>query len=197
MLKIGLTGGIASGKSTAAKLFANKGITVIDADQIARDIVTKGTPAYQKIVMHFGENILSNDQNINRSALRELIFQNASEKNWLEQLLHPIIRDEMNAQALQAQPPYCLLMIPLLTAKDSSIPLDRILVVDCDPTLQIQRAMQRDNNDKAKIQAIIDSQISREQRLAFADDIIINNKDLSHLQSRVDELHDYYTSMCV
>lgn len=192
---VGLTGGIGSGKSTIADLFAALDVPIVDADIVAREVVAKGSPLLDKIAAHFGESILTSEKELNRAALREKIFQNEEEKQWLNQLLHPAIRAEMLQQLQQQTAEYVLFVVPLLIENKLTVLCDRILVVDVSPEIQLQRASIRDNNPEL-IQRIINSQISRTERLAAADDIINNEgklpQNLPHLQQQVTELHQKY-----
>lgn len=192
---VGLTGGIGSGKSTIADLFAALDVPIVDADIVAREVVAKGSPLLDKIAAHFGESILTSEKELNRAALREKIFQNEEEKQWLNQLLHPAIRAEMLQQLQQQTAEYVLFVVPLLIENKLTVLCDRILVVDVSPEIQLQRASMRDNNPEL-IQRIINSQISRTERLAAADDIINNEgklpQNLPHLQQQVTELHQKY-----
>lgn len=193
---VGLTGGIGSGKSTIADLFAQHYVPIIDADIVAREVVAKGSPLLEQISAHFGEQILTENGELNRAALRERIFHNHEEKQWLNQLLHPAIRHEMQRQ-LQAQTAdYVLFVVPLLIENKLIALCDRILVVDVSPETQLQRATQRDNNPPELIQQIINSQVSRAERLAAADDVLNNEGKLEeilpHLQQQVIELHQQY-----
>lgn len=193
---VGLTGGIGSGKSTIADLFAALDVPIVDADIVAREVVAKGSPLLDKIAAHFGESILTSEKELNRAALREKIFQNEEEKQWLNQLLHPAIRAEMLQQLQQQTAEYVLFVVPLLIENKLTVLCDRILVVDVSPEIQLQRASMRDNNNPELIQRIINSQISRTERLAAADDIINNEgkllQNLPHLQQQVGELHQKY-----
>lgn len=192
-LIIGLTGGIGSGKSTVARLFAAKGIRVVDADQCSRIVVEPGKPALQKIAGHFGETILLDDGALNRPRLRQIIFDNPTEKQWLEALLHPLIFEEIIHQLKSAESPYAVLESPLLIEAGQSAICHRVLAVDVAEEQQIERAMKRDNNSRELIEAILRSQASRQQRLAAAHDIIDNSgADPALLQSQVDRLHEKY-----
>ena len=171
MLVIGLTGGIGSGKSTVASIFANLGIQVINADQLARDVVEHGSPALAAIVERYGENILLEDGSLNRSDLREIVFANVSEREWLEQLTHPLIAQLMKDQLQAVSSPYAILESPLLIETDQKELVDRILVIDIVEDTQLQRTLARDNSAETTIRAIINSQIPREQRLEAADDL--------------------------
>jgi dephospho-CoA kinase len=197
MFIVGLTGGIGSGKSTVAKHFMALGITCIDADSVAREVVQPNEPALSAIVQHFGTDILMPDGSLNRRQLRDKIFANPTEREWLNELLHPLIRQRMLEQCQQANGPYCILMVPLLFENNLQSLVQRILVVDVDEATQIRRTMQRDNSTESQANAIITAQYSRQQRLTFADDIIINSDDISILQrnNRVLELHQIYQQL--
>lgn len=189
-LIIGLTGGIGCGKSTVADFFKMQKIEVVDADQVARLVVQKGQPALSKISDHFGEDILCNGE-LNRGKLRQIIFADETQKNWLNNLLHPIIREEMLKQLHQAQARcdkngYVILEAPLLFENNLEQYCAHIIVVDIDETLQIQRATKRDNSSVKQIKAIIDSQISRKVRLQKANFIIDNSAvSLQQLENSV------------
>jgi len=195
MLIIGLTGGIGSGKTTVANLFQKKGIEIIDTDIIARDVVERGTKAYEKIVAKFGDSILAKDGTLDRTKLREAIYKNPQDKLWLENLLHPIIRETANKAALAAKSPYAIIVIPLLVETEPNPLINRVLVVDTTTEEQISRSTQRDNLSKNQISKIIATQASRDERLNAADDVITNNKSISQLQSAVDEMHKFYLSL--
>lgn len=192
MLVIGLTGGIGSGKSTVAKLFAEKNIPIIDTDVIAKELTEPGQPAYQEIVRHFGEMILQPDKTIHRINLRHIIFTKPHERKWLEQLLHPLIRSEMDRRIKHCQGPYCIVVIPLLTESAPNPLIQRILVVDTSKDLQITRTQKRDNASLDLISMILNSQTSRHTRLKQANDIIHNISDLSALTQQVIDLHQKY-----
>jgi dephospho-CoA kinase len=195
MLRIGLTGGIGSGKSAVAKLFAALGVPVIDADEIAREIVAPGLPAYDDIVRAFGEDILDDNRRINRERLRSRIFDNAQERKRLEMILHPRIRAEMQTQAERVHAPYCLIVIPLLVETGQQDLFDRVLLIDADEDRQIQRVMQRNGLPEAEVRKILASQASRADRLQRAQDVIENNADLAHLAAEVGRLHRYYLTL--
>ena len=195
MLVIGLTGGIGSGKSTVAELFQQKGVEIIDADLIAREVVAPGEPALQSIVEHFGSGIVDELGVLRRSALRELVFANPIERSWLEQLLHPLINDVIKQRIIGCQAPYCILMSPLLLETMQKQLVDRVLVVDVEHGTQLQRTMQRDASPRETIEAIIAAQVSREKRCAAADDLINNDQDISGLAQQVDRLHDSYLKL--
>lgn len=195
MLVIGLTGGIGSGKSTVAKLFAEKNIPIIDADVIAKELTQPGQPTYQEIVHHFGEAILKPNKTIHRINLRHIIFTKPLEREWLEQLLHPFIRSEIDHRIKNCPGPYCIVVIPLLIESEPNPLIQRILVVDTSKNLQIKRTQQRDNTSLDLIHMILNSQASRQTRLQQADDIINNTGDLSALVQQVTNLHQKYLSL--
>lgn len=193
---IGLTGGIASGKTTVANLFHEKfGIGIVDADIVAREVVAPGTPGLKKIVNHFGSDIIDADGNLDRSQLRERIFSNPNEKQWLNNLLHPMIRAKMKQDLGIITTPYALLVVPLLVENQLQSMADRILVVDVSQETQLRRTIIRDKVSKEQVQAILASQASREERLASADDVIKNDKDDTNLLSQVEALHTHYLSL--
>lgn len=198
MLEIGLTGGIASGKSTVGDLFANHGITVIDADAVAREVVEPGSPALAEIAAEFGGDVLSADGELDRRRLRELVFADEARRKRLEGILHPAIRQRMRAtvEACRArQAPYCISMIPLLLETGQHRQMDRVLVVDVDEETQIRRVMARDDCDREHAAAILATQASRAARLGIADDVIENNGTSAALADQVDRLHDLYLQM--
>ena len=193
---VGLTGGIGSGKSTIANLFAKLGVPLVDADIVAREVVEKGSPLLTKIAEHFGDQILTAQGELNRAALRERVFHNESEKQWLNNLLHPAIRERMQQQLSVQTAPYTLFVVPLLIENKLTTICDRILVVDVSPQTQLTRAAQRDQNNPEKIQRIMNAQVSQQERLKWADDVINNDTELAqnllHLQQKVLELHRFY-----
>ena len=196
---VGLTGGIGSGKSTIAELFAELGVSVIDADLVARQVVEKGSPLLAEIATHFGPEILLEDGALNRATLREKVFNHESEKQWLNQLLHPAIRHEMLQQLAAQDAPYCIFMVPLLIENKLTALCQRILVVDVSEQTQMTRASKRDNNQLALIKNIMQSQVSRSERLQHADDVINNDADLSEslpqLKQKVLDLHHLYLQL--
>jgi len=192
---VGLTGGIGCGKSTVTALFANLGVQFVDADIVAREVVQPGQPCYQAIVQQFGAEIRNADQSLNRSALRERIFSNAADKQWLEQLLHPAIRQQLVAQLAALTSPYALLVAPLLLENKLQYLVQRVLVIDLPASLQLSRAMARDNASAQQISAIMAAQISRSERLKLADDIITNDSTLAELAPRVAALHQQYLQL--
>ncbi len=192
MFVVGLTGGIASGKSTVATLFSAQGITVIDADHVSREVVAKGSSTLKSIVKHFNETVLNKQGELDRQALRQRIFADEAERQWLENLLHPLIRERMMSTAEASQSPYTIAMIPLLVETLPNPILNRILVVDCDEEQQIQRLMQRDTITLTEAETILQAQASRKERLAHADDVIENTSDTSALKTQVTQLHEKY-----
>lgn len=192
---VGLTGGIGSGKSAATLEFEKLGVTVVDADVVARQVVEPGTDALARIVAYFGEEILSADGELDRSALRNAVFDNDQHKTWLNQLLHPAIRTLMQQQIIHAPGPYCILAVPLLIENNLTGMCRRVVVVDCPESMQLARAIKRDGSDERIIKNIIKSQASREQRLAAADDVIDNSGSIDQLASQVTRLHHQYLTL--
>ncbi|CAH1560625.1 dephospho-CoA kinase [Vibrio owensii] len=194
---IGLTGGIASGKTTVANLFKQQfKIDIVDADIVAREVVEPGTPGLNAIIEHFGADIVRDDQTLDRAKLREKIFSNPEEKAWLNGLLHPMIREKMVEDLEQVTSDYALLVVPLLVENKLDSLCDRVLVVDVDPQTQISRTVKRDNVSEEQANAILASQASREQRLALADDVVKNNPDDPDLLLQITDLHEKYLAMC-
>lgn len=196
---VGLTGGIGSGKSTIANLFALLDVPIIDADVVAREVVEKGSPLLTKIVEHFGLHILDKQGNLDRTALRQIVFHSEQEKKWLNQLLHPAIRSEMLRQLEAVSAPYVLWVVPLLIENKLSELCDRVLVVDVLPDIQLERAIKRDESKAETIQNIIASQVDRQTRLNYADDVIENNLPLEenaiNLAHQVAKLHHCYLDL--
>lgn len=189
---VGLTGGIGSGKSTVANTFFREGITVIDADVIARQVVEVGSDALITIGKKFGNNILNHDASLNRSALREYIFTHPDDKAWLNALLHPIIKQIMLSQIKTVTSAYCLLVAPLLLENGLDAFCQRVLVVDTSEESQIQRTIKRDNLNMTQVQNIIASQLNRKARLAIADDVVKNDNSEMELFTQVIALHRKY-----
>ncbi|WP_318439780.1 dephospho-CoA kinase [Photobacterium leiognathi] len=195
-LVIGLTGGIGSGKTTVANLFADTyGIDIIDADIVAREVVEPNTFGLNAIIEKCGKEILLEDGTLNRAKLRDAIFSQPELKTWLNNLLHPLIREKMQQDINQSRSPYCLLVVPLMVENNLQTMTNRLLVVDVDEQLQIKRTQQRDNVSIEQIKNILASQASREQRLDAADDVITNNGDNKALVSQVEQLHLQYLKM--
>lgn len=193
---VGLTGGIGSGKSTVAHCFAKLGITIIDADVIAREATSPGSPGLAAIVGYFGSEMLTQTGELNRPKLRDNIFADPAAKAQLEKILHPLIVEDMRAQVAAAPPPYCLAVIPLLAESVLTFDfLNRICVVDVSLELQQQRAAQRDQVTASTIAAIMATQSSRKRRLQLADDIILNHGNLNDLEIQVKKLHSQYLQL--
>lgn len=189
MLRICLTGGICAGKSTVTRLFAELGAPIIDMDIIAREVVEPGTKCLAAIVDRFGHEVLNNNE-LNRAALRTRIFADEDDKKWLEDLLHPEIRKQVVLNIERNDAPYVLIAIPLYAESDGIDFIDRVCVIDTLPEIQVERLMQRDQCTSAEAENIIAQQASREQRLALADDVILNNGDIDALSVRVRALHE-------
>jgi dephospho-CoA kinase len=194
MLKIGLTGGLGCGKTTVANLFAAKGVPVLDADQIARELVEPGQPALAAIVREFGEEFLEAGQ-LNRVRLREVVFQCPERKRQLESILHPMVFDAMQRQLATLRSDYCILCIPLLLETKQQAFVDRILVIDCPVELQYERVKNRDGLEMAEIGRIIQSQVSRQERLAAATEVIENSGQMEQLVEQVEKLHRMYRTL--
>lgn len=192
---VGLTGGIGSGKSAAANFFQNEGITVIDTDDLSREVIEQDTPGFEKIVDCFGSAIIDSDGSINRAFLRQEVFNDEKKKKLLESIIHPLVRDLMIEKIAASQSPYSIIMVPLIFETNSMNNYNRILVIDCDPIVQLERAMLRDKNSKIQIQKIIDSQCSREERISIANDIIPNNDSLENLKIRSIAMHKFYLGL--
>ena len=196
MLKVGLTGGIGSGKSTVAKTLRSKGIVLVDADQIAREVVEPGEEALVEIRTTFGTEILLQDGSLNRAALKQKIFSDPSAKKQLEGILHPKIRQRILKRVDEATiTPYVLADIPLLVENHYADYFDRVVVVDCTEEQQIARVKSRDELSEAQIKKIMLSQANRQTRLAAATDIIDNTGDLKSLQSQIEKLHETLLSL--
>ena len=193
---IGLTGGIGSGKSAAADFFQNEGISVIDTDQLARKVIEKDTPGYSKVVDSFGANILDNNDSIDRAKLREEVFHDNEKRKILESITHPLVRELMVQKISSSTSPYSIIMVPLIFETNSAKNYDRVLVIDCDVEIQLERAMARDENSADLIQKIIDSQCSRSERLSIANDVIPNNHSIEDLQKRSLAMHNFYLGFC-
>ena len=197
MFSVGLTGGIGSGKSTVAEFFKKLGVTIIDADQIAHRITKPNTYSFETIVERFGKKIVKSDGTLDRKTLRNIVFNNSTERKWLENHLHPVIREAMKEQMTKADSVYCLLVIPLLAESKSKNfeYLDRVCVIDVSKSLQTKRVMKRDHASEAEVAAILASQCSNEERLKIADDVIHNNDDLEYLKKQVFELNQKYLEL--
>lgn len=186
---LGLTGGIGSGKSVASNHFETLGVTVVDSDIIAREVVALNSPALQHISEYFGKDILLATGELDRDQLRQRIFSNQKEKHWLEQLLHPLIRESTKQQLSIAPPPYSILSSPLLFESEQYRLTNRTLLIDCEEELQVSRAKHRDNTSSEDIKRIMSTQLSCKDRRQRADDIINNNGSISDLQNKIDNYH--------
>ncbi|EPK0741287.1 dephospho-CoA kinase [Klebsiella aerogenes] len=189
---VALTGGIGSGKSTVANEFAHLGVTVIDADIIARQVVEPGTPALLAIAERFGPQMINDDGSLNRRRLRERIFAHSEDKAWLNALLHPLIQQETRRQMQASTSPYLLWVVPLLVENRLTDKADRVLVVDVPKETQIERTIRRDGVSREHAEHILAAQATREQRLAAADDVIENMGSADAVASHVARLHDKY-----
>lgn len=186
--RVALTGGIASGKSTVADMFAALGVPIIDTDVIARELVQPGQPALDEIRNRFGNEVIDDAGNLDRRALRSMVFADENARLDLEAILHPRIGAETRRQADAAEGPYQIIVVPLLVGSPLTQFVDRILVVDCDEELQIERLLARDTESVEQARRILSAQASREARLAIADDVISNNRGLDETQRQVREL---------
>lgn len=203
MIVIALTGGIGSGKTTVSEIFKSKNIPIIDTDIIARQLIEKNKPAYHEVIKLFGEGILDEDKNINRRSLRKVIFSSAEKRLQLENILHPLIWNMVKSELEEIRsypkvPPYCIVAVPLLIenlAKNKPIIFDRILVIDVDDEIQIQRTMKRDDCDELSVKNVLKSQVSRQTRIDAADDVIENTGNLDFLNKNVEKLHKKYLEL--
>ncbi|NRF15438.1 dephospho-CoA kinase [Vibrio coralliilyticus] len=194
---VGLTGGIASGKTTVANLFQSQfGIEIVDADVVAREVVEPGSEGLKVIEERWGSDILLHDGTLNRAKLREVIFANEEEKAWVNGLLHPMIREKMQADIAKVTSPYGLLVIPLMVENNLQSLADRVLVVDVDKQTQMRRTVERDGVPLEQVESILAAQASRTQRLAIADDVIKNNATNQELLPQITELHQKYLEIC-
>ncbi len=193
--RVGLTGGIGSGKSTVARIFAGLGVDVFDADTAAREVVEPPSPALDAIRERHGPEILTASGILDRPRLRRLVFDNSGERKWLEDLLHPLIGERLRRQIDGSRSAYCMLVSPLLLETGQRRLIDRMLVVDVSRNTQLRRSLLRDGGDRATIEAIIDTQTPRDQRLAAAADIIDNEAEEDALPARVRSLHRLYLEL--
>lgn len=189
---LGVTGGIGSGKSTATRRFASHGIVVVDADEVARQVVEPGSAVLDAIANQFGSAVLQQDGSLNRAALRQIIFADPEAKTWLNELMHPAIRKEMLKQLYAATSPYVILSAPLLLENGLEQYCQRVLVIDIPEHLQRQRTQARDQVSSEQVNAILASQLNREERMAKADDMIDNSGSVRDLEEKIDRLHEYY-----
>ncbi|WP_016913761.1 dephospho-CoA kinase [Vreelandella stevensii] len=194
---IGLTGGIGSGKSTVARAFGELGVGWVDADDIAREVVMPGEPALAAIAQRFGQQVLDADGGLNRAALRQIVFSDPEQRRWLESETHPRIRErlQLRLKELALNSPYVLLVSPLLFESGQDAMAQRTLVVDVPEELQLSRTLARDGVSEAQVRAILAAQLSRQERLSRAHDVIDNSGSLEHLQHQVVTLHRRYSTI--
>lgn len=190
--RVGLTGGIASGKTTVANLFAALGVPIIDTDVLAREVLAPGGSLLTEVIAHFGPSIVSADGKLDRRALRARVFSDPAERRWLEERTHPAIRALTDARCDSAAGPYSMVAIPLLVETGGAARFDRVLVVDVDPAIQLARLQARDGVTSRQATDALASQVSRAARLAVADDVIHNDSDVSALRDQVEKLHRRY-----
>ena len=195
MFIIGLTGGIGSGKTTVSDMFAELGVDIVDTDKVAREVVELGSDCLSQIQMHFGNTVIQQDGTLDRGALRHIIFAQPEEKIWLENLLHPVIRQETRRALAAGQSEYVILSSPLLLESSDADLVHRTVVVDLPEAMQIARAGARDGADEEQIRAIIATQMPREDKLHRADDVIDNSADLDHTRTQVEKLHAKYVEL--
>ena len=195
MFVVGVTGGIGSGKTAVTDFLAEKEIVIADADQASRIVVTPGQPTLKKIAEHFGAHLIQNNGQLNRRELRDIIFSNPKERHWLEQLLHPLIFQQLQHELESASSPYAILVSPLLIETNQHKLTDRVLVVDVPEEVQIERAIARDNISHEQAEAILSSQTSRQKRLNLADDVIDNSGTLEQLHNQLEQLHQFYLGL--
>ncbi|MBP9727272.1 MAG: dephospho-CoA kinase [Gammaproteobacteria bacterium] len=195
-LTVGLTGGLASGKSTVLGLFDKLGVETLSADKIVHSLIENSGLAYSTIIDHFGPGILTSEKNIDRSKLRHIIFSSSEEKRWLEQYLHPLVRSSLLKQLEKVTSPYAVIEIPLLAESETPFEwLDRVLVVDTDEETQQLRAQLRSGLTQQESRNILDQQANRQKRNSIADDVIINQGSLFELEIQVNELHNQYLKL--
>lgn len=192
---VGITGGIGSGKTAVSDRFAGLGIAIVDADLASRAVVEPGQPALDAIAAHFGPQMIDSEGALNRRALRDVVFADPDERRWLEQLTHPLINQYLVDHLAASTTPYAMLASPLLSETGQSRYCHRVLVVDVPVELQIERTVARDTTSAEQVRAIIAAQASRDDRLALADDVIVNDQDLAHLDREVARLHERYLTM--
>ena len=192
---VGLTGGVASGKSTAADVFAECGIPVLDTDEIARDVVVPGSVGLGMITEAFGSGVLGPDGALDRHALREIVFSDPEARRRLEAMLHPLIRDELGSRSRTAGGLYQIHVIPLLVETGMQDAVDRVLVIDCPEAIQRTRLMDRDGESESRADSILAAQSDRAARLAAADDVLLNDADQARLKALVRRLHDFYSEL--
>ena len=192
---LGLTGGIGSGKSAAARCFVDLGVHLVDADDAARWVVEPGRPALARIAEHFADGVIQADGALDRAALRELIFKDPKQRVWLEGLLHPLIREEIREYLSHSESPYSILVSPLLLETTQHQMVQRVLVIDVPEAVQVERTVLRDTTNEEQVRAILKVQASRDERLSRADDVIVNDRDPAWLKREVERLHHFYLTL--
>lgn len=192
---VGLTGGIASGKSLAADFFAQLGVAVVDTDIVAREVVKRGAPAVEEIRQAFGDAVIAPDGSLDRSRMRDIVFNDDQKRRELESILHPRIRDEAFRQVAEANGPYVIVVVPLLFESPMKEAMDRIVVVDCSEETQLRRLMARDSESREQACRIMATQASRSERLSIADDVLQNEGDMESVRQAVQQLHTHYLEL--
>ncbi|MBX2886313.1 MAG: dephospho-CoA kinase [Granulosicoccus sp.] len=199
MLLIGLTGGVASGKSYVSDCFSQLGVPIIDADLLAREVVATGSAGLQALIDHFGPGILTSDGTLDRTALRHIVFDNPAERQFINETLHPLIRELSNQRIdtlrQQGSCAYAIYAVPLLVETDQTERYDRIVVVDIPESVQLERLTARDGSTEDEARRIINAQATRKQRLAVADDIIDNSGSQSETKAQIEKLHVRYVEL--
>ena len=193
MFVVAITGGVGSGKSYVSQLFKRKGIPCVSADVINRELIQSNTEAYSSICQHFGQHVLLENKEINRAMLRKIVFSDPVERQWLEELIHPMIAEEMGKRVDSLQADYCLVEVPLLAEVGKRAWINRVLVIDAPRRVRIARVMKRDQVLESDVTKMMGSQAKRQARLAIADDVIDNKGD--DIQLQIDTLHNYYLSL--
>lgn len=192
---VGLTGGIGSGKSTIANLFAELGVDIIDTDEIARALTGRGQPAISKIAEQFGTDVIQSDGALDRERMRAVAFSDSKAREALQNILHPLIRAQVQRRLSETDAPYAIVVVPLLVESRNYKFADRILVVDCSEEKQIERVMRRSGLERGQVSAIMATQASRSDRLAAADDVVSNEGEISALRAKVQQLHEKYLTL--
>ncbi len=195
VFSVGLTGGIASGKSTIANMFVRLGATLIDTDVIARQVVSPESDGLREVIDHFGASVLRDDGRLDRRELRKIVFADVGQRRALESILHPLIREETLGQMRRNDGTYQVVAVPLLTESPLKHSVDRILVVDCSKDVQLERLMRRDTESVSLALRMIEAQATREERLEIADDVLVNNTDLADAERQAIKLHKRYLTL--
>jgi dephospho-CoA kinase len=195
MLRVGLTGGIASGKSQVAEMFVALGAPIVDTDLLAREVAAPGTPGLAAVRAAFGATILAADGSLDRAKLRDLVFEDSAARGRLEGLLHPLIRAATLARLAVIEAPYAIVVVPLLLETDFVALVDRVLVVDCPREMQLERLMRRDSVSRRRAESVVATQLDRAARLDAADDVIDNSGTLEQTRKQVAALHDRYVEL--